>query len=130
MRAWRSLDRFRADAAFSTWLYRIATNTALKRMARRRDVPVAEPTDRAVAEHDPAQRVEQQERLEVAMRALGTLTPEQRACWVLRELEGLSYEELADVLGLTIAAVKGRLFRARSDVAEALSRYDRSGGAT
>lgn len=126
VRAWRSLGRFRADAAFSTWLYRIVTNTALKRLARRREVAVAEPPEPPGPDLDPARRVEQRERLGVAVAALRRLTPEQRACWVLREVEGLAYDELAEVLGLTVAAVKGRLFRARTELADALARYDAS----
>ena len=124
VRAWRSLDRFRSDAAFSTWLYRITTNTALKRAGRRKDVVMAELPEPLGPDLDPAGRVVQRERLAVATTALASLPPQQRACWVLREVEGLSYDELAEVLGLTLAAVKGRLFRARAEVTAALARYD------
>ena len=127
VRAWRSLSRFRGDAAFATWLYRITTNTALKRTGRRRDVTMAELPEAPGPDLDPATRVVQRERLAVATAALASLTAEQRACWVLREMEGLSYEQLSEVLGLTLPAVKGRLFRARAELTAALARYDRGG---
>ncbi|MBA2528421.1 MAG: RNA polymerase sigma factor [Euzebyales bacterium] len=124
VRAWRSLGRFRGEAAFTTWLYRIVTNVALKRAARRREYAVAEPPEPPGPDLDPASRVEQRERLAVAGAALAQLSAEQRACWVLREVEGLTYDELAAVLGVTVPAVKGRLFRARTELTAALARYD------
>ncbi|MDP8970096.1 MAG: RNA polymerase sigma factor [Actinomycetota bacterium] len=127
VRAWRSLPAFRGESSFGTWLYRIVTNLALKRVSRRREDAVAEPPEPPGPDLDPARRVEERERLAVAIAALQRLTPEQRACWTLRELEGLSYGQLAEVLGLTVPAVKSRLFRARSELAAALARYDRVG---
>ncbi|HWH33460.1 MAG TPA: sigma-70 family RNA polymerase sigma factor [Egibacteraceae bacterium] len=124
VRVWRSLGRFRADSAFSTWLYRIVTNLALNTVTRRREQPAELAESQFPAELDPASRVQQRERLAALGAALASLTPEQRACWVLREVEGLSYEELAEVLELTLASVKGRLFRARAELAAALARYD------
>lgn len=126
VRAWRSLQSFRGDAAFSTWLYRIVTNLALNAVSRRREQPTDEPPEPPGPELDPAGRVQQRERLDAVLSALGDLPAEQRACWVLREVEGLSYEELAEVLDLTLSAVKGKLFRARTHLSEALARYDRS----
>ncbi|MBW3665062.1 MAG: sigma-70 family RNA polymerase sigma factor [Actinobacteria bacterium] len=126
VRAWRSLPRFRGDARFSTWLYRIVTNLALNRVDRRRGV-TAEIPDTAVRSDDPAVRTEDAERLSAALAALERLSAEQRACYVLREMEGLSYEELAEVLDTSVAAVKSRLFRARQELTAALARYDAVG---
>ncbi|HWB71439.1 MAG TPA: sigma-70 family RNA polymerase sigma factor [Egibacteraceae bacterium] len=126
VRAWRSLAAFRGESSFATWLYRIVTNLALNRMARRREDATAEPPEPPGPDQDPARRVEARERLAVAVAALTRLTPEQRACWTLREIEGLSYEQLAQVLGLTVPAVKSRLFRARAELSAALARYDRA----
>ncbi|MEX2100878.1 MAG: sigma-70 family RNA polymerase sigma factor [Acidimicrobiia bacterium] len=126
VRAWRSLQSFRGDAAFSTWLYRIVTNLALNAVSRRREQPTGDPLEPAGPELDPAGRVQQRERLGAVLSALGGLPAEQRACWVLREVEGLSYEELGEVLDLTLPAVKGKLFRARTHLSEALARYDES----
>jgi RNA polymerase sigma-70 factor, ECF subfamily len=127
VRAWRSLQRFRGDAAFSTWLYRIVTNLALNAISRRREQPTSELPEPPGPDLDPAGRVADRERLTVALAALADLTAEQRACYVLREVEGLGYAEIGAVLGLSLAAVKGRLFRARAELAAALLRYDRSG---
>lgn len=129
VRAWRALGGFRGDASFTTWLYRIVTNLALNRVTRRREHAaerVPEPPG-AGAALDPARRAEDRERLDAALAALGTLTAEQRACYVLREVEGLSYEELAEVLDISVASVKGRLYRARQDLVAALDRYDATG---
>ena len=129
VRAWRALPGFRGDAAFTTWLYRIVTNLAVNRVRRRREDPTADPPDPPRSDLDPAARIEAAERLDVALAALAALTPEQRACFVLREVEGLPYEEIAEVLETTVAAVKQRLFRARAHVAAVLSGYDTRGDA-
>lgn len=125
VRVWRSLHTFRGDAQFTTWLYRIVTNLALTRVGRQVDRPTAELPDHADASLDPARRFGAGERLSAALAALERLSPDQRACYVLREVEGLTYEEVAEVLDTTVAAVKGRLFRARQDLAEALAAHDR-----
>jgi len=124
VRVWRGLHGFRADSQFSTWLYRIVTNLALNRVTRRREDPTGDVPEPAGRHLDPAVRAEDSERLGTALQALDALTPEQRACFVLREVEGLSYEELAEVLDTTVAGVKGRLFRAREELATALRAYD------
>lgn len=129
VRVWRALPNFRADSAFSTWLYRIVTNLALNAVTRRREQPaelaqIEMGETPGTAELDPALRVQHRERLAALTAALAELTPQQRACWVLREVEGLHYEELAEVLDVTVASVKGRLFRARTELAAALARYD------
>lgn len=127
VRAWRGLASFRGDARFSTWLYRIVTNLALNRVSRRReDATDAVPEPEGGSQLDPALQAEASERLDVLLVALDRLTPDQRACLVLREMEGLSYDELADVLDTTVQAVKGRLFRARSELSAALASYDRT----
>lgn len=124
VRAWRGLASFREDAAFSTWLYRIVTNLSLNLVTRRREQATGDIPEQFLAELDPAGRVQDAERLQLALGTLGALPAEQRACWVLREVEGLGYEEIAAVLDITVPAVKGRLFRARSAIAETLARYD------
>jgi RNA polymerase sigma-70 factor, ECF subfamily len=125
VRAWRALPDFRGDARFSTWLYRIVTNLALNRVTRARERPSDTLPETATgAIDDPARRTVEADRLAVVLAAMERLTPEQRACLVLREVEGLSYDELAVVLDTTVTAVKGRLFRARQDLAQVLARYD------
>ena len=115
--AWRRIDRFRADSAFSTWLYRVVTNRCLSQLRRRRPEPVAEVDDRVRAPDDPERSAEVDAGLAALGRALATLPAEQRVCWVLRELEGLGYAEISEITGATEHAVRGRIHRARTTLA-------------
>jgi RNA polymerase sigma-70 factor (ECF subfamily) len=119
VQAWRNLAGFRADAAFSTWMYRIVTNRCLNMLrARRRTEPLPE-TQEAPASR-PDRIAEGRWQVEDLTRAIGRLTPEQRAPLVLRELQGCSYEEIAEALDLSIPAVKSRLHRARLELLAAM----------
>ena len=112
VQAWRALSTFRGDSAFSTWLYRIVNNRCLKARAARR--PMAALPDVLIDRgSDPAEAVARSERLHALARGVLALPAEQRAALVLRELEGLSYEQIAQALGVTVPAVKGRIHRAR-----------------
>lgn len=122
VQAWRGMARFRADSAFSTWMYRIVTNRCLNVLrARRPDVPL--PDDHRSRKQGPAEVVEAATRIDDLKRAIGRLTPEQRAPVVLRELEGCSYEELAEALDITVPAVKSRLHRARMELVSAMRQW-------
>jgi RNA polymerase sigma-70 factor, ECF subfamily len=118
--AWRALPRYRGDAAPSTWLYRIVTNSALAALRRRRPTAPLEPGGWADSPEvaDPAPDPEAAALRSAAAasvhRALRVLEPGQRAALVLREFEYLSYEEVATVLDITVAAVRSRLQRARA----------------
>jgi RNA polymerase sigma-70 factor (ECF subfamily) len=119
--AWQRLPEVKAEQAFAAWLYRIAVTRALSTL---RTVRPYVPLDEAASAHDRFPGPEENalaDGLATALRcALNHLTPEQRACWILREMEGLSYEEVATVLRTTPAAVRGRLHRARPQLAEDL----------
>ena len=122
VQAWRNLDRFRADAAFSTWMYRIVTNRCLNMLrARRRTEPL--PEDREAPASRPDRIAEGRWQVEQLQRAIGRLTPEQRAPLVLRELQGCTYEEIAEALDLSISAVKSRLHRARLEILAAMGSW-------
>lgn len=112
VRAWRSLGRFRRESAVSTWLYRIVTRRCLDVIAARRPSQDLEEME-LDAGVDVSQSVEQHERLQAVTRAIAGLPGEQRAALVLREFEGLSYHEVADVLHTSVPAIKGRIHRAR-----------------
>lgn len=121
VQAWRRLPSFRGESRFSTWLYRIVTNRCLNvRPARVR--AEALPDVLIDRRSDTLEALERSERLHELVRGLLDLSAEQRAALVLRELEGLSYEEIADVLGVSLPAVKGRIHRARLALMEASAR--------
>lgn len=110
VQSWRNLDRFRGDAAVFTWLYRIAVNEALQRRRRKR-LPLVE-LDEATAAAEPAPDADHDLRRFLAGR-LRALPFELRAPLVLRDVEGLSNQQVADTLGLSLAAAKSRIHRAR-----------------
>lgn len=112
VQAWRSLASFRAHSTFATWLYRIATNRSLDLLAKRRPSEGLEHLG-GDADLDPAAVLARRERTASVLDAVLALPPEQRATLVLREFEGLPYAEIGEVLGISLAAVKGRIHRAR-----------------
>jgi RNA polymerase sigma-70 factor, ECF subfamily len=123
LRAFHRLERFRGDAPFRAWLLRITHNAALDHLARRRSVPVDPQTFDAAQEsagRPPAERLEVRERIERLERKLRGLSYEHRAVLVLRDAEGFSYEEIADITESPIGTVKGRLHRARREFIEML----------
>jgi RNA polymerase sigma-70 factor, ECF subfamily len=122
VRAWRALPRFRHDSAISTWLYRIVTRRALDRIASRRSTGTLDEVE-VEAGPDPAQAAEHQERLRAIRRAIAKLPPDQRAAIVLREFEGLSYQEVAQVLGASVPAIKTRIHRARLTIIQQTSSW-------
>jgi RNA polymerase sigma-70 factor (ECF subfamily) len=106
VQAWRNLSSYRGDAAFFTWLYRIAVNEALMRR-RRGQLPLTELDETAAIAPEP----EVDEGWLLAR--VRALPDELRLPLVLRDLEGLSNQEVADVLDLSVAATKSRIHRAR-----------------
>ena len=117
--AWRSIGRFRGDSQFSTWLYRVAVNRCLKHLGRRPPATHLIP-ERAGTLGNPEAELEADERLRATASALAELTVEQRTPLLLRDVEGLTYGEIAEVLGVTVTAVKSRLNRARVQMARTL----------
>lgn len=123
--AWRGLPNFHGESKFSTWLYRLATNATfdfLRREKRRRaisSVPLStqEDPERVLDIPDrrftPQDEVERQEFQEAIRRGLALLSDEHRQVLVLRELNGLSYTEIAQVLDIEEGTVKSRISRAR-----------------
>lgn len=122
VRAWRALPRFRRTSTISTWLYRIVTRRCLDKLAARRPT---DPLDEIEIEDDldPAEATERSERLRAVTQAIATLPADQRAALVLREFEGLAYQEVAEILGISLAAVKGRIHRARLTIIQRTSAW-------
>jgi RNA polymerase sigma-70 factor (ECF subfamily) len=118
--AWVHLPGFRGDAQLRTWLFRITANIVLAARRRRRPVAVDDELLTALparAHEGPADQV-QDAGLRAALElALTELPWRQRACWLLREMEGLSYEEIAGILSTTPVVVRGQLHRARATLA-------------
>ncbi|MFI5801219.1 RNA polymerase sigma factor [Streptomyces sp. NPDC051561] len=124
--AWRSLPEFRGDAAFLTWMYRIVTNRCLNQLRSRRPVTHLDAVpERETPGHEgsPVRDAEAGAALRELSRALEGLSPEQRACWLLREMHGMSYEDIADTVGISPQAVRGRMFRARRALMEAMAAW-------
>ncbi len=141
LRMHRALDRFDTNRSFKTWLYTIAWNFARDHMRRRQrrgtELSLSAPSGRGAgddrgASHGadvadsaaltPSDIAEKRERTAFVRQALDSLDPGQRALLVLREYEGLSYDELARVLGCRLGTVKSRVHRARSSLRDALGR--------
>ncbi len=140
VKAYKALPNFREEARFSTWVYRIATNAALMRIRKKKldtvsldqDIELGEtkvPRDVADWTTDPSSGLMNTELSTILTQHINDLPPNNRIVFVLRDVHGLSTEETAGVLGLTVPAVKSRLHRARLFLRERLSEYYAKGGA-
>jgi RNA polymerase sigma-70 factor (ECF subfamily) len=125
LRAWKAIGKFRGDSQFSTWLYRITANTAstqVHRRRRQRAEPFAEGFDPADerAEQQITQSAESAESLDRISAALDELPAKLRNVVVLKDVYGMPHEEIADELGISVAAAKVRLHRARRKLRDVL----------
>jgi RNA polymerase sigma-70 factor, ECF subfamily len=130
VQAWRSLERFRGDAAVFTWLYRIAVNEALARLRRKqlRVTPLDATEERRLAAPEgdsPAGAAEANELHAFLAAKIRELPLEYRVPLVLRDLAGLSNEEVAQALELSLPAAKSRIHRARMRIRAELERWER-----
>lgn len=140
LKAYQNLEQFQGNSKFYTWLVRIAVNEALMKLRRRRtdrtvsideDVETEEGSmPREVADWgpNPEQLYGQSELSEILKKTVQGLPPGFRTVFVLRDVEGLSTEETAEMLGLSVPAVKSRLLRARLQLRERLTKYFKSKG--
>lgn len=135
IRAYRAIPQFRGESAFYTWLYRIAVNTAKKALVElKRDLLVPESSRVLGEDDDETSRVENEltdgetpeavlasrEIAAAVNAAIEALSDDLRQAITLREIEGLSYEEIAVVMNCPIGTVRSRIFRAREAIAERL----------
>lgn len=130
---WGQLPMLRDVNTFGGWIYKLATNRCLDILRKRSTHPedITDPQDirsasdvaRAgnSAEFDPVETTEHQFRAQSLTETLTTLSPEQRACWLLREIHGRSYAEIGAILNIPTTAVRGRLSRARHEISERMS---------
>lgn len=125
VKAFLKLETFRRSSAFYTWLYRIAFNTAMSGVRRRRPIRSLdqrreagqEPLDASAA---PSERLEREELAEQVRAALDTLSDEHRLVVVLRDVDGRGYDEIAEILEVPVGTVRSRLHRARMQLREQL----------
>ena len=131
LNAWRGLKFFKGDSAFSTWVYRLASNACidhLRRKKRRQDIDLPMPADEEDDSQpdipderfQPEQELERQELRRAVADGLEQLSDEHRQVLVMREINGLSYQEIADVLDLEAGTVKSRIARARNSLRKIL----------
>ena len=131
IKAYRAIDRFRGDSAFYTWLYRIAINTAKNWLVARKRRPPASDIDAADAEqYDMESRLKEQGTPENEMMreeikrtvfdTIAELPDDLRTAIMLREMEGMSYEDIALTMDCPIGTVRSRIFRAREAIDEKL----------
>lgn len=127
IKAYRALPRFRGDSAFYTWLYRIAINTAKNMLVSRGrrppgsdvEVEVAEQLDSGTRLKDqstPESYIHEEEVMRTIKKAMDELPEDLRTAIMLRELEGMSYEEIAEAMSCPIGTVRSRIFRAREAI--------------
>lgn len=127
IKAYRALPKFRGDSAFYTWLYRIAINTAKNHLVSRGRRPPATDVDVEDAEHyesatalrdieNPENALYGEELKKVVTDAIKALPEDLRAAVTLREFDGLSYEDIADVMECPVGTVRSRIFRAREAI--------------
>ena len=131
LKAYRNLEKFQPRAALYTWLYRIAVNTCLDHQRRpffesifRRTATGEEVVlDHPSAAPSPEQNLENRQLGSALGRALGTLSPKLRTVILLKEIEGLAYEEIAVTLEISLGTVKSRISRARSELQGLLQEF-------
>jgi RNA polymerase sigma-70 factor (ECF subfamily) len=127
LKAYRALPRFRGDSAFYTWLYRIAINTVKNHLVAQGRRPPGDDLEADVAEQmdmggrlrehaTPERELLTDEIARTVQAALDDLPDDLRTAIVLREIEGMSYEEIADALECPIGTVRSRIFRAREAI--------------
>lgn len=132
LRAWRGLEGFRGDASFRTWLLRIAVNTTLKEVEKIRNRPPPprgadplegprEPVDDGAP---PWARLLDEERLRAVREALARLDEVFRTAVVLRDVDGLSYEEISEILGVPVGTVRSRIHRGRREIRRMIAGED------
>lgn len=133
LRAYANLPKTREEVNLSAWLHRIAANACMDVLRRRKlvrwlplDVATDQPATSRHGDSDPADTYMKRESREEVVKVLNRLTPRYRMCLLLREYQDLSYDEMAEVMGVSPAAVKSTLFRAREQFREL---YAASGGA-
>jgi RNA polymerase sigma-70 factor (ECF subfamily) len=122
LRAWKGLQNFKGEAALSTWLYRIAVNVSLNRVAAKKIQVEPLESDRFIDTNteSPGTGLLRRERAGAVRRAIAALPEKQRATLILRTYHDMSHQEVADVLGSSVGAVKANFFHALANLKKIL----------
>jgi RNA polymerase sigma-70 factor (ECF subfamily) len=138
IKVYRSLETFRFQSGFSTWLYRIAVNTCrnrsksldyrLKKMMRSfngKNNPEKDETEQEIPDEtaSPIRKLEEKEIAVQVQKAIHALTGDKKTVVILRDIQGLSYEEIAGITGFSLGTVKSKLSRARLELRKKLERF-------
>lgn len=137
IKAYRSLDSFRGQASFSTWLYKIATNLCIDRARTRKrrpqqayslDEPIDKDEDEGAREipdtrYEPTKGVERDEMRALVRETVAEMPEKMRQVLIMCDLQGMPYEDISAVLDVPLGTVKSRLFHARADLARRLRPY-------
>jgi len=123
--AWQGLPAFRGEARFTTWLYRIAYNCSLKQLdARKRDQALQVALQSEQKDEEPqSTQLARLDNQELVQEQLSQLPPKYRIVLILRHLQDMTYEEMAEVLTMPIGTIKTHLFRARNLLKERLQSF-------
>lgn len=126
VKAWLALPTFRGESSLKSWVLRIARNTAISTIRARRSVvmdPFMMPEESSVADRTVERKVESNEAMVDFVGALGDLDDLSRSVVILRDVEGLAYDEIAEILDVPLSTVKTRLMRARRRLSSALEEW-------
>ena len=136
LKVYNAAKKYRPQAQFTTWLFRIATNVCLNELRHRKrlqEVPLESPSDvnergsslkvPAPEKTRPDVHLEQEERNRIIDESIASLPPNQRMAVLLKRFEGLSYQEIANVLNVSVSAVESLLFRAKKTLKKKLEPY-------
>jgi RNA polymerase sigma-70 factor (ECF subfamily) len=125
--AWRKLPTLNAPETFKAWIYRIITRRCLDQLRANRDQLELDETNggntSGADDSDPAIAVESAQMRQSLNRVLTSLPPQLRVCWILAEVDQLSYADISHVLDLPVSTVRGRLARARHQLAEGMASW-------
>lgn len=137
IKAFRSLDGFRGQASFSTWIYKIATNLCIDHARTRKRRPQSaysldEPIDKDEngggreipdSRYEPSKGVERDEMRQLVRQTVSEMNERQREVLIMCDLQGMAYEDISKVLNIPLGTVKSRIFHARADLARRLRPY-------
>lgn len=124
IKIYKKINTFQEKSKFSTWIYRLTYNVCLDKLRQRKNISTQQLDEEIVdKELTPQFAVEKNERIQKIYDAINSLSPEYKAAIIMRDVNGHSYDEIAEILGCSIGTVKSRINRGRTRLKEILSDY-------